>query len=461
MTNPETRGGGTSAPDAGMQPVWVRAVARAGGALLGIALVLFLSCAGDASPDGASSSDGRALDPRTDLPAPVAELTTERLARGSTLAATLTELGLDRAASHAISTAVDSVHSVRSLPAGLEVALARTDAGEPLEVGLAMDRRTTISVRLVGDRWHAERIERPLARYVQFVAGTIDVSLYDAIVSAGGSPALVAQVSDILQWDVDFFIDPRPGDAFALLVDVEVDGQEIVSYGDILCVRYEGTRAGADAFGYHDGDRIRYYRPDGSSVQRALLKSPLNYRRISSHFSHKRMHPILHRYRPHLGVDYAADVGTPVVTIGDGTVAEVGTKGGFGRTVVVRHNATLSTQYAHLSRYGKGIRTGARVTQGQIVGYVGSTGLSTGPHLDFRCRVNGSYVNPLTLDRPPAEPLPEPHRDAFGDWVRVCEEALATLPGCGFVAGPAFDARYLPDPPRTASASTFPSRIPG
>jgi len=158
---------------------------------------------------------------------------------------------------------------------------------------------------------------------------------------------------------------------------------------------------------------MQYYDAEGNSLQRVFLKSPLNYRRISSYFSRRRFHPILKIYRPHYGVDYAAPTGTPVVTIGDGRVVYAGWKGGLGRYVEIRHNNVYTSCYGHLSRFAKGIRRGARVRQGQVIGYVGATGLATGPHLDFRVKRFGSYVNPLTVDYPRAEPLPEDKKDEF------------------------------------------------
>jgi murein DD-endopeptidase MepM/ murein hydrolase activator NlpD len=168
------------------------------------------------------------------------------------------------------------------------------------------------------------------------------------------------------------------------------------------------------AIGFEEPDgTMEYYDCDGNSVRRVFLKSPLNYRRISSYFTHRRFHPILKIYRPHYGVDYAAPIGTPVVAIGDGRVTHAGWNGGMGNFVEIRHNNIYTSCYGHLSRYGKGVRSGVRVTQGQVIGYVGSTGLSTGPHLDFRVKKYGSYVNPLTIDYPRGEPVGEERREAF------------------------------------------------
>lgn len=397
---------------------------------------------------GASPTDDAAPVRTVD---PVVSLATEHLSRGSTLDVALRHLGVDAPTAVEVSRAVDTIHPVRSLRVGVPVTVGRDEGGALAEVLLWTDRRQGVRVSPAGEGWGAVAIERPLDRYVRLLRGEITSSFYDAVVEAGGDAALVLAVTDILQWDVDFFVDPRPGDRFALLVEEWVDGQVPVELGDILAVEYEGERVSATAYAFAGDDRVRYYRADGASVQRTLLKSPLNYRRISSHFSHSRFHPILRRHRPHLGVDYAAATGTPVVTIGDGTVEHVGTKGGYGKTVIVRHNGRITTQYAHLSRYGKGIRSGAKVTQGQVIGYVGSTGLSTGPHLDFRCKVNGSWVNPLTMERLPAEPVADEIRDAFELLTGTYRDAMGSLPGPGYLDGASFEARYGAEEVRSAA----------
>jgi murein DD-endopeptidase MepM/ murein hydrolase activator NlpD len=209
-----------------------------------------------------------------------------------------------------------------------------------------------------------------------------------------------------------------------------VDGQE-VGHGRILAGEYvpRGGRpltAFFHAWG-EDAERRGYYDAEGRSLRKFFLKSPLNYRRISSHFTHRRLHPITKTYRPHLGVDYAAPEGTPVVALGNGRVVKAGWINGFGNTVQIRHNETFLTQYAHLSRYARGVRAGTRVRQGDVVGYVGQTGHATGPHLDFRVQENGKWVNPLGLASGPSEPLPEAERAAFAASAARAEELLDTL----------------------------------
>jgi murein DD-endopeptidase MepM/ murein hydrolase activator NlpD len=282
--------------------------------------------------------------------------------------------------------------------------------------------------------------------------GTVSSSLYEAMDAVGGDAGLIASFSDLFAWDFDFFTDTRDGDRFDLLVEeVWVDGRR-EGFGRILAGRYwpVGETQGLDAY-RHDwsSDESSYYTHDGHSVRKFFLKSPLNYRRISSTFTTRRFHPIFKTYRAHLGVDYAAPMGTPVVALGSGRVTMVRWRNGFGRTVTIRHNATYLTQYAHFSAYAKGIRPGMHVTQGQLIGYVGQSGHATGPHLDFRVQMNGHWVNPLRLKRGESAPLPDRERPAF---VASVSRLNGLLDGLQAGAMIRLDARGELPQPATAAA---------
>lgn len=269
------------------------------------------------------------------------------------------------------------------------------------------------AVKTDGD-FSCELVKTPLDKRIKRIEGTVNSSLWESMVGAGTSPEVVLKLADVFAWEIDFLTDPRDGDSYALVVEEFCLDGKVLEHGDILAAVYRGRSRSWTAIGFIGEDGVRrYYAPDGRSVKRTFLKSPLNYRRISSYFTHRRFHPILKRYRPHLGVDYAAATGTPVVSIGDGVVVKVGWNGGFGNYVEVRHNSVYSTCYGHLSKYGRGIRRGVRVKQNQIIGYVGSTGLSTGPHLDFRVKKHGNYVNPLRVESPRAEPVAEAEMARF------------------------------------------------
>ncbi len=288
--------------------------------------------------------------------------------------------------------------------------------------------------------------------------GTVSSSLYETMAAIGGDANLIVSFADLFAWDFDFFTDTRNGDHFEMLVEeVWVDGKK-VSFGRILAGRYwpVGEAEPLDAFLHAwNPDESSYYTHDGQSIRKFFLKSPLNYRRISSTFTTARFHPIFKTYRPHLGVDYAAPMGTPVVALGGGRVCSVTWRTGFGRTVQIRHNDTYLTQYAHLSAYAKGLRSGDHVKQGEVIGYVGQSGHATGPHLDFRVQMNGKWVNPLGLKRGASSPLPQSQKAAFAvsvtRWNGLMDElqagATIYLDANGNLPAPATASARVDTPP--------------
>ncbi len=283
--------------------------------------------------------------------------------------------------------------------------------------------------RLVVEReeggYHSSLVEIPYEYRERCVAGVIESSLYETVSDLDEDPMLCVALSEIFAWQVDFNTDLRSGDEFrTIIVEHVYEGKQPIIM-KIAAARMVNRGKVITAIRYEDpSGHVDYYEPDGKSVRRKFLKSPLRYTRVSSGFSHRRFHPILKYYRPHLGIDYAAPTGTPVVSVGDGTVTFAGRNGGYGHFVKIRHNSVYQTTYGHLSRYGKGIRKGATVRQGQIIGYVGATGLATGPHLDYRLIRNGRFVNPFTVDLPAAEPIGKKHMDAFRDHARPLIEQL-------------------------------------
>ncbi|MBI5642151.1 MAG: peptidoglycan DD-metalloendopeptidase family protein [Deltaproteobacteria bacterium] len=229
------------------------------------------------------------------------------------------------------------------------------------------------------------------------VSGTIENSLYEDGIKAGADPQAIMALSDIFAWDVDFASDIKKGDSFNILAEVlYVDGVPVRT-GRVLGAEMVNEGKKYTAFYFRGADGDGYYDADGKSLRRTLLKSPLRFRRITSYFSKGRFHPILKKYRPHHGIDYGAPVGTPIESAGSGRVAYAGWKGGYGNFVEIRHNNNYSTAYGHLSRINKGIKTGAKVDQGAVIGYVGSTGISTGPHLHYEVKLSGKLINPLSI----------------------------------------------------------------
>lgn len=234
--------------------------------------------------------------------------------------------------------------------------------------------------------------------------GVIESSLWNTMKANGLDPMLALKMEDVYAWTIDLF-GLQKGDRFRLIYDeIYVDSVSI-GINFIYAAQFDYYGKEIYAFRFSPNDTVGYYNENGENLQKQFLKAPLKFSRISSGFSGGRMHPVLRIVRPHHGVDYAAAKGTPVMSIGEGTVISKGWAGGGGNTVKIKHNSVYTTSYMHLSGYADGVHTGARVRQGQVIGFVGSTGLSTGPHLDFRVYKGGSAVNPLTIESPPAKPV--------------------------------------------------------
>jgi murein DD-endopeptidase MepM/ murein hydrolase activator NlpD len=264
-----------------------------------------------------------------------------------------------------------------------------------------------------GDQWTGARLDVPVDRRVVLVAGVLKDNLFESMERAGERPQIVMDFAEIFAWDFDFAADSQPGDRFRMLVEKVFTGDQFVKYGRILAAEYESEGQVHAGVYFKDKDGSGYYTPKGESLRRAFLKSPLEFTRISSTFSRGRRHPILGGVRPHLAVDYAASLGTPIFAVADGTIESAGWSGGGGNTIVLRHRANFKTTYNHLSHFAKGIRGGMMVRQRQVIGYVGSTGLSTGPHLDYRVMKDGRFVNPLKQTFLPGQPISPSNHAAF------------------------------------------------
>lgn len=262
---------------------------------------------------------------------------------------------------------------------------------------------------------------------VEFIEGVIETSLWNAMEAAGGNQNITMELSEIYSWTVDFF-GIQPGDTFKVVYENKYIKDECIGMGKILASYLKNDGEDHYAYYFEQNGTSEYFDEEGNNLRKAFLKAPLNYRRISSTFSNARKHPVTKVVRPHHGVDYAAPTGTPVVTIGDGTVIEKGwDKKGGGNYVKIKHNSTYTTTYMHLNGFAKGIQKGSKVKQGQLIGYVGSTGISTGPHLDFRLNKNGKYINPLTFESPSVEPVKEENRTAFEKVVSMRNKEMMSI----------------------------------
>ncbi len=261
----------------------------------------------------------------------------------------------------------------------------------------------------------------PIIEERKLLVGSVETTLYEAVLKAGESPELIMAFSDIFQWDIDFFLDPRRGDSFGIyfekqyVFDKNSGLPTFLRYGKILAAAYAQKDTTLIAFSFADNNgRLKYYDANGQSFQKTFLKSPLNYRRISSYFSRSRFHPILKRRRAHTGVDFAARTGTPVVSAADGIIIFKGWFGGYGNCIKVSHkNGSYVTLYGHLSRFAKKLYVGQKVAQNQLIGYVGKTGRATGPHLHYTMYYKGKAINPLKIQPLAGKPLGDKDRVKF------------------------------------------------
>jgi murein DD-endopeptidase MepM/ murein hydrolase activator NlpD len=332
---------------------------------------------------------------------------TGRIGSGSTLNASLLEQGVSATTVDRIVGSMRPVFDFRHAHPGDFFALVQDDDGLVLSFEFQRGRRDVYRLRTSKDGGLAASHEEvPLERRVVRLSGVVSSSIFDTMIALGEEPDLVNKFTDIFAWDLDFSKETKPGDDFRIVFEKFFDRDGFVRYGKILAGQYRTGHEQLVAIHFEDeegsGD---YYHPDGTSVRRSFLRAPLRYTRISSRYSKSRLHPILNVRRPHEGVDYAAPVGTPVWSVADGTVIFKGWSGGFGRLVKIRHNNGWISYYGHLSSYADGVRVGRRVRQQDPIGYVGATGLATGPHLDYRLKVDGRFIDPLRAELPNSRPI--------------------------------------------------------
>jgi murein DD-endopeptidase MepM/ murein hydrolase activator NlpD len=338
---------------------------------------------------------------------------TETVRKGDSLALIFSRLGLSAQELDRALRAGDAAKRLKHLVPGQQLTFA-IDNGELQQLIYEIDPLNTLNVSRGGDGgFSATTTARELETRVTNAAGTIDSSLFLAGQAAGLSDSLIMELAGIFGWDIDFALDIRSGDRFSLVYEEKyLDGNKVQD-GNILAAEFVNRGTSFRALRYTDtSSRADYYSPDGKSMRKAFLRTPVDFTRISSRFG-SRMHPVLGTLKNHHGVDYAAPTGTPVKSAGDGKVIHVGSKGGYGRTVIIQHGGKYSTLYAHLSKYKGGLSNGSRVRQGQIIGYVGSTGRSTGPHLHYEFRIDGVHRNPLTVRLPDAAPIQAEYQADF------------------------------------------------
>ena len=283
-----------------------------------------------------------------------------------------------------------------------------TEGNKLVVVELETSTNRTLKIVKQDDKFLVDEIIRDFDIRTEVASSTITNSLFLAGQRAGISDSLIMELANIFGWDIDFALDIRSGDHFSVIYEeMYLDGKKIKD-GEIIAAEFINAGDRFRAIRYTDSKgNTDYYSQDGRSMRKPFLRTPVDFARVSSGFNLKRKHPILNKIRAHKGVDYAAATGTPIKASGDGKIIHRGTKGGYGRTIIIKHGTQYSTLYAHMHKYARNTQTGKRVKQGQVIGYVGSSGLSTGPHLHYEFRVNGVHRNPLTVKLPDAKPLPK------------------------------------------------------
>jgi murein DD-endopeptidase MepM/ murein hydrolase activator NlpD len=346
------------------------------------------------------------------------------LGRGESLGGLLAELGLPPQDRHQISTALASHVELRRLRPGLRVSAMLGDANRPAALRLEVPGKGRLELAAAQGDWQSDwqaAVESIELRRAQV---EIRTSVAEALADAGAPMEVAYRAADVLRWDVDFTRDLRAGDRLQVLYELQLLDGVPAGIGDVLAVALENRGRLVEAYRYGlDG----YYDGAGTPLRKMFLRSPIAFSsRITSGFSRRRFHPILREFRPHWGVDFGAPTGTPIHVTADGVVLSVGWDGGGGRTVKVRHPAGYVTCYLHMSRFAKGLGRGDRVRQGEVVGYVGQTGLATAPHLDYRVQHLGRWVNPLSLNSVPAPPLSQREMVAFGGWREQLRLAMRT-----------------------------------
>ncbi|MBX3041012.1 MAG: peptidoglycan DD-metalloendopeptidase family protein [Bdellovibrionaceae bacterium] len=350
------------------------------------------------------------------------------IAPRSTLFSTLRQLEIPAPTIHQIVEAAKPVQNLSRLHSGIRFQTVYGSEPTPQlsSIHFRFSAIESLQITKVDGSWVAKKITEQVDLKTVTFSGLVSSSLWESARRAEMDPNLISELADIFGWQVDFSREVRKGDRWRLTVERKLVKGEPIGWGAILAAEYEnaGTIYQAALFRLN-GEEMGYFDLEGKSLRRMFLKSPIRYGRITSGFNLGRFHPILKVRRPHVGVDYGAPIGTPVRAVGDGTVALAAWSGGGGNVIKIRHNSTYETAYKHLSGYAKNVKKGARVQQGQVIGYVGNTGLSTGPHLHFEFYQGGRFVDPLGRKFPSAEPVPSMH---LGEFKESANSLLATLP---------------------------------
>jgi murein DD-endopeptidase MepM/ murein hydrolase activator NlpD len=394
-----------------------------------------LSCRSERGDETATLETEVAQDEVYEFGFPISEFESEegQIKRGEFFTNLMTSLGVPQPDIYSLTQASRGVFDLRRIKVGNSYKAFYTKEEERRLAYLVYeDTKTSFVTFGVHDSIIVRVSEREVESRMKIATVTINSSLWNDVLRAGYNPLLALRLSDIYAWSIDFF-GLRKGDSFVAIYEELYVGDKFFDIGTVHGAYFTHAGREYDAYRFIQDEVAQYWNDKGENLRKAFLKAPLSFSRISSGFTYSRRHPVTRIVRPHTGVDYAAPRGTPVMSIGDGVVVQRGYAGAGGNTVKIKHNSTYTTAYLHLHNYAKGLTVGKRVRQGEVIGYVGSTGLSTGPHLDFRVWKNGTPINPLTMEAPPADPIKKASAESFREAVNKVKTMRDSLISVSYV----------------------------
>ena len=402
-------------------------------ALAAIVLVLVVRISKESSssnPNQEKIEAPIAFEPATYLTLPTDTLSFEKhtIVSGESFGALLGKRGIGSAKIYEVAAAVEQDFNVRKIRAGLQVEFAKGDSSKYPSYFIYPESKFEYWIIGVNDSVFAKKVEKERVIRRKEIKGTIEDALYLSVGRSGGTQALAMSLVEVYAWTIDFFR-LQKGDAFSVIYEEEyVDDTTYVGLKRIVAANL--THVGNDFYAFPYENELGfddYYDEEGRSLRKTFLRAPLNFTRISSRYSGRRFHPVQKRWKAHLGTDYAAPTGTPIMSTADGVIIAAKYTSANGNYVKVRHNSTYTTQYLHMSKIKPGIKNGVRVKQGDVIGYVGSTGLATGPHVCYRFWVNGKQVDPYKQKLPDAKPLAEDRMQAYKSYMGVLKKELDSL----------------------------------
>lgn len=380
-----------------------------------IAVILLVACNNNNTEEQVTSQTEAPAQELSEFGIPVSEFQMREgtVKRGQFFTTLMSELGAQSADVYSLTQAARGTFDLKKLKVGNSYKAYYTLDEEPKLAYLVYQNSKTSYVTFgVHDSIFVKVDEIAVTVRTRVAEATINTSLWNDMSKAGMNPMLALRLSEIYAWTIDFF-GLQKGDSFRVIYEEILAGDEVLDIGFVQAAYFRHGGVMYEAYRFVQDEVPQYWNEKGENLRKAFLKAPLSFTRISSGFTYSRRHPVTRIVRPHTGIDYAAPKGTPVMSIGDGVVIQKAYAGGGGNTVKIRHNSTYSSAYLHLSAYAKGLSKGKRVRQGEVIGYVGSTGLSTGPHLDFRIWKDGKAINPLKMEAPPADPVKKENREMF------------------------------------------------